>query len=59
MTMPNDVPHDAAAAEGLVAGLSKCKDCGRPFRSEGSVVMSLDKILCVPCIGAALARITD
>lgn len=37
----------------------RCRDCGHPFRSEGSVVGGLDQILCVPCIGAALSRITD
>ncbi len=37
----------------------QCRDCGRPFRSEGSVVCDLDKVLCVPCIGAALSRVTD
>lgn len=37
----------------------QCQDCGQSFRPEGSVVCSLDQILCAPCIGAALSRITD
>lgn len=36
-----------------------CRECGRSFRPESSVVCSLDQILCVPYIGAALSRITS
>lgn len=39
--------------------LARCAECGSPFQSEGAVVCGLDKILCVPCIGAALSRVTD
>lgn len=47
------------ATGGREGAVSLCRDCGRLFRSEGPVVCGLDKILCVPCIGAALARLTD
>lgn len=55
--------YDEAARRDRAAGDAGpdriCNDCGQPFRPEGSVVYGLDKILCVPCIGAALARVTD
>lgn len=36
-----------------------CRECGQPFRPEEPVVGGLDQILYVPCIGAALSRVTD
>lgn len=52
----------AACREGVRQAVTEpvrqCKECGQPFRSEGSVVCSLDQVLCTPCIGAALARVT-